>query len=238
MGDYFDCASDLIYQGANINTQGQEILQPEDTDTPSSGTYLRWLIVIVILGLLFGGGYWYYSRYIMKPTVAPTVSPEVTEAVWKTKSEKTVNDFLGYWLKSENDEEQAKKARDLLTIAAQAKLEILKNQNGNNFSSLKDKLTAFLELPGFPKDYKFIITKKIDEKTVEVTAKFNYPQGSEVRVFTCLLEGNAWLIDAVKYESITATPLISPSPSPSSSSSINSSPSPTMSPTTSPGGPL
>lgn len=180
----------------------------------------------MILGLLFGGGYWYYSRHIMKPAVAPTTSPEATEAVWKTKSEKTVNDFLGYWLKSASDAEGAKKARDLLTIGAQAKLEILKDQNGNNFANLKDKLTAFLELSGFPTDYQLISTKKIDEKTVEVSVKFNHPQGLETRVLTCLLEGNAWLIDAVKKESIIATPSSSPSPSP------------TISSTTSPGGSL
>ena len=215
-----------------IEQQGQEILLPEEGERPSSGGLLRWLIVIIVLGLLLGAGVWYYSHFIIKPAVQPTPSSEVTEAIWKTKSEKTVNDFLTYWLKTKTDaQEQAKKARDLLTVAAQAKLETLKDSSGKSYSELKDKLMAFLELSEFPKEYQIFTTKKIDEKTVEVTIKLNYNQESALRVFTVILEGSGWLIDGVSKESILKSPSPALSPAGVSPSPIAS---PSSLPTTTP----
>jgi len=203
----------------------QEILQNNEQDAPSSSAILRWLIVIIILGLLFGSAYWYYYRYIVKPAPAPSPSPEATEAVWKTKSEKTTNDFLNYWFNSAKiGENEAQKARDLLTIAAQAKLETIKDPSGENYSSLSDKLIAFIGLESIPQSYQIITTKKIDERTVEVSVKFMYDKEPSTRIFTVVLEGNIWLIDSVQKESVlspTISPSLSPSPSPAAIPSEN-----------------
>lgn len=201
-----------------------EVLDKNTDDMPSSSGILRWFIVILIVGLLGGGGYWYYMRYIAKPVIVPTPSSEVTEAVWKTKSEKTVKDFINYWVNSASYPDQAGKAKDLLSIAAQAKLETLKDKDGNNYSELMDKLTAFMLFQIIPKDFQLMSTKKIDEKTVEVTYKID----TSTRIFVLNIEGNSWLIDQVKEQS--ASPSALPSIMSSPSSTNISSPSPTLIP--------
>lgn len=234
MGNYFNCAHTL--KVGIINQQGQEILQNDNPDTPTSSVLLRWLMVMVISGLVLGGGYWYYSRFIVPSVVTPSPSPEITEAVWKTKSEKVVNDFLNYWQKSaqNNGDEQAKKARDLMSINAQAKLETLKNSSGQPYLVLKDKLTAFLGLDGITSGFKISNSRKIDEKTVEITVVFSFSNTNQSvsRVLTTLIVDNIWLVDAVRENSVLASPSPSPTPTPSptSSPSPGLSPSPSISP--------
>lgn len=202
----------------------QDVLDKNSEDMPSSSPILRWFIVILIIGLLLGGGYWYYSKYIAKPVIAPTPSSEVTEAIWKTKSEKTVKDFINYWVNSASLSDQAGKARDLLSIGAQAKLETFKDKDGKNYSDLKDKLTAFVLVGSIPKNFQLMTTKKIDEKTVEVT----YKMDAYVRIFVVNFEGNSWLIDQVKEQSVTPSPIPSIISSPSNTNL--SSPIPTVIP--------
>lgn len=171
------------------------------------------------MALLLGGGYWYYTGYIVQKTT-PMATPSATEAVWKTNSEKTVNDFMGYFLKTRdtNGTEQAKKARDLLTITAQAKLETIKDKTGQSPSDLIAKLNALMLEESLPENFQIIYSKQIDEKTVEVSLKLSYNNRSDVRLFTIVWEGSAWLIDS-----------IGPSPSPSVSVSPSSMPQPTIS---------
>jgi hypothetical protein len=187
------------------------------------------------MALLLSGGYWYYTSYIVQKAT-PIASPSATEAVWKTKSEKTVNDFMGYFLKTRdtNGAEQAKKARDLLSITAQAKLETVKDKTGQSPGDLNAKLDALMLEQGLPIGYQIISTKKIDEQTVEISIKLSYNNKSDVRIFSVVWEGSAWLIDSIKEN----TGQISPSPANSSTPSISPSavsplPSPTPQPTSS-----
>lgn len=185
------------------------------------------------MALLLGGGYWYYTGYIVQKAITPSPSPSATEAVWKTKSEKTVNDFMDYFLKTRdtNGTEQAEKARDLLTITAQAKLETIKDKTGQSPSDLIAKLNALMLEESLPENFQIIYSKQIDEKTVEVSLKLSYNNRSDVRLFTIVFEGSAWLIDSIKENTVTISP--SPSASPSPSPSVSVSPSSMPQPTTS-----
>ncbi len=140
---------------------------------------------------------------------------------------------MGYWLKMKGTEaqEQAQKARDLLTISGQARLEILKNQEGKNFADLKDKLIAFVGVSGLAENYQISTTRKIDEKKFEINLKLIYNQVSINRIFTVIMEGSSWLIDSFSEKST----IVSPTPSASVSPVVSTSPSVSGSPTLSPG---
>ena len=208
----------------------QNVLEHDSSSEPG-GSLVRWAIVIIIILLVSGAGYWYYSVYIVggKGRVSPSPSLEVTEAPWKTKSEKTTTDFLDFWLKSDNTTEgivQAKKARDLLTISGQARLETTKDAEGNPIEIIASQLDVFVDVQERPSGYEIMATKQIDERTVETRVTFNYNQTNTFKdkVFTLTSEssaGSIWLIDAVKEYTGVATPaMASPSPSPSPSPSL------------------
>lgn len=207
----------------NPGTAGSET----SGESPGGGI-LKWLIVVIVILLIGGGGYWYYANYIIgsRGQAAPSPSVEITEAIWKTKAEKTVTDFLDFWLKSSSTSDgqiQAKKARDLLTIVAQAKLETTKDTNGKDLADLSAKLNYFLGSADKARSFEIISTQQIDENTVEVKVNLVYAS-PRVKVFTLTQENNIWLIDkVVDYDST-----IIPSPSPTTSTS------PTVSPSISP----
>ncbi len=201
------------------------------SETPgesSGGGILKWLIVTIVILIIGGGGYWYYANYIIgtKGQAMPSPSVEVTVAIWKIKSEKTITDFLDFWLKSSSTSDgliQANKARDLLTIVAQAKLETTKDANGKDLSDLSAKLNYFLGSAEKARSYEIISTQKIDENTVTVKVNLIYT-GPKVKVFTVTQENNIWLIDKVVDSNAS-----SPSPSPSISPSISPTPTGTSS---------
>jgi hypothetical protein len=204
------------------------VLENSSIPPEPRNSLLKWLMVLIIILLVGGAGYWYYSTYIAggKGRVSPSPSVEVTDAPWKVKSEKTVNDFMGFWLASGATTDgivQAKKARDLLTIAAQARLETTKGSDDKPVTIIANQLDIFVGVKEKPSGYEIIATKKIDERTVEVrlSLKFNV-NPTQDKVFTLTSEGNIWLIDQVKdYQGISASP--SPSPSPSATPQPNTS---------------
>ncbi len=192
---------------------------PSAAGEPGGGM-LKWVIVVVVIILIGAAGYWYYANYIIgtRGQTSPSPSAEVTEAIWKTKSEKTVKDFLGFYLESSSTADgqiQTKKARDLLTIVAQARLETIKDANGQTPADLNVKLNLFLGASEKAKSFTIVSTQKIDESKVEVKVNLNYAS-PKLKVFTVLSENNIWLIDAVKDYDLS--PSVNPvSPSPSSS---------------------
>jgi len=207
----------------------QSVLEnPETTGIePAAGSpqrgILKWLILVMVMLIIGGGGYWYYATYLIgtggKATPSPSV--EITEAIWKTKSEKTVTDFLNFWLKSANTSDgeiQAEKARDLLTIAAQAKLATTKGANGQELTNLSEKLNYFLGSAEKARRFEIISTGQIDENTVEVKVNLIYAS-PKVKIFSLTQENNIWLIDDVVDYNSPVTPSSFPSPSASPSSS-------------------
>lgn len=218
-----------------MNNDSLEKIQDEKNESSP----LKWLLIGVIAAALIGGGYWYYSAYINKGNVAPTPEVEVTDAPWKTKSEKVTTDFLTFWAKSSDSEEgiiQAKKARDLLTIAAQAKLETFKDDKGNLITSISSQLDHFLgasDLPageaGKTTNFEISFSRKIDEETVEVRASLSYATPRD-KIFTIFNVGGSWLIDSVKDWPTSPSPEISPTITPTATTSPTPSISPTLSP--------
>ena len=197
------------------------VLENSSLPPEPRNSLLRWLMVIIIILLVCGAGYWYYSTYILggNGRVSPSPSLEVTEAPWKVKSEKTVNDFMGFWLASGATNEgnvQAKKARDLLTIAAQARLETAKGPDDKSVTIIANQLNIFVGAKERPSGYEIIGTKKIDEKTVEIRLALKYNNNTPLdKIFTLTSEGSIWLIDTVKDYNAIQSFSASPSPSPS-----------------------
>ena len=199
----------------------QEILENDKNEISPSSGLLRWIIIAVVVIIIFGGSFWYYQSFI-KPKPEITPEPTFTEAIWKTKSEKTVNDFLTDWssaIKNKNIDE-AKKARDLLTNAAQAQIQILKNPSGQAMTDLDQQLTAFLLLDKHYDQFQLVSSTKIDENIVDVLVKFNYNETQPIgRILTIQNEEGFWLINKVAEARISPNPIIS------SSTSIQPSPS-------------
>lgn len=205
------------------------ILENSSVPPEPRNSLLKWLMVIIIILLIGGAGYWYYSTYILggKGRVSPSPSLEVTEAPWKVKSEKTVNDFMGFWLASSasnKDNVQAKKARDLLTITAQARLETTKGTDDKPVTIIANQLDIFVGIKTRPSDYEIIATKQVDERTVETKVGLKYNDNTtQDKVITLTSEGNIWLIDAIKdynaNQSFSASPSPSATPQPTNTSS-------------------
>jgi hypothetical protein len=183
---------------------------------------LKWVMVILVVVLIGGGGYWYYINYIVgsRGRVSPSPSVEVTEAIWKTKSEKTVSDFLNFCLNSSASADgqiQANKAKDLLTIVAQAKLETIKDANGQPPADLSTALNLFLGSADKAQSFSIVSTQKIDESKVAVKVNLLYAN-PQLKIFTVTNEDGIWLIDQVQdYQELLISPSPSPSPLPSSS---------------------
>ena len=193
----------------------QEILENDKNEISPSIGLLRWIIIAVVVIIIFGGSFWYYQSFI-KPKPEITPEPTFTEAIWKTKSEKTVNDFLTDWssaIKNKNIDE-AKKARDLLTNAAQAQIQILKNPSGQAMTDLDQQLTAFLLLDKHYDQFQLVSSTKIDENIVDVLVKFNYNETQPIgRILTIQNEEGFWLINKVTEAKISPNPISSLSPS-------------------------
>ena len=193
----------------------QEILENDKNEISPSSGLLRWIIIAVVVIIIFGGSFWYYQSFI-KPKPEITPEPTFTEAIWKTKSEKTVNDFLTDWssaIKNKNIDE-AKKARDLLTNAAQAQIQILKNPSGQAMTDLDQQLTAFLLLDKHYDQFQLVSSTKIDENIVDVLVKFNYNETQPIgRILTIQNEEGFWLINKVTEAKISPNPISSLSPS-------------------------
>lgn len=185
------------------------------------GGSLKWIIVGIIILLVAGGAYWYYTNYIIGTRGHPTPTPsvEITEPVWKTKSEETVNDFLNFYLKSSETTDgqiQAEKAKDLLTIVAQARLETIKDSSGKIPSNLSTRLNLFIGSEAKAQSFEIVSAKQIDEETVEIKVNLNYTQSmpaspaGKLKVFTLKSIDNIWLIEQIRdYQEI----VVSPSPS-------------------------
>lgn len=206
--------------------ENQQILS-DDPNESTGGSLLRWLMVIIVMALILGLGYWYYSRFIASPVASPTPSAEVTEATWKTNSEKTVGNFMGYFLKTgaSDGQAQALKARDLLSTTAQAKLETTADKSGKVPPNMVDKLMLFVGVAALPSNYQILNTKKNDDGTVDVSAELIYNQEQAQRIFKCILDNNVWLIQEVRNPGIA---------SPTPTSSMTFSPTPTFSPSITP----
>ena len=207
--------------------ENQQILS-DDSNESTGGGLIRWLVVIMVMALILGLGYWYYSRFIKAPVVAPTPSPEVTEATWKANSEKTVNDFMKYFLKvgEADGQAQALKARDLLSASAQAKLETTTDKSGKLPTNLSDKLILFAGVTSLPSNYQILNTRKNDDGTVDVSTELLYDQEQAHRIFKCILDNNVWLIQEVKNPAKA-----SPTPTPSMTLSPTTTFSPIITPT-------
>ncbi|KKQ74626.1 MAG: hypothetical protein US94_C0001G0027 [Berkelbacteria bacterium GW2011_GWB1_38_5] len=191
---------------------------------PSEGNVVKWFVIAVIIALTIGGSFWYYKTYIVNGS-AVTSSPDIniTEAEWKTKSEKVVTSFLDFWSNSSSTEEgkiQGSKAKDLLTISAQAKLATYKDEKGEFYSNILLQLNQFLSVKEKPVDFQISSSKQIDESTVESKIVLNYPNNPTNRIVKTILENNIWLIDAVK-ENVDVSPSAVVSPSPIASSTAS-----------------
>lgn len=204
----------------------QNVLENPTTGTPRDsgrpGGLLKWIIVGLIIVLVIGAGYWYYANYIIGTRGHPGPSPsvEVTEPAWKTKAEKTVSDFLNFYLKSSNTADgqvQSQKAKDYLTIVAQAKLETIKDSTGKTPSDLNTKLNLFVGSSEKAQSFEIVSAKKIDEETVEIKVNLNYAQ-VKLKVITVKSIDNIWLIDQIRdYQETLVSPSSSILPSPTSS---------------------
>lgn len=177
-----------------------------------SGNLLMWLIGFLIIGLLLGGGYWFYNQYIVKSSKpGPTPSMEVTTASWKVKTDKVINDFLDFWSKSSPG-----KARDLLTIAAQAKLATFKDDSGNIIGDISIELDKFINVTAKTNEYEIVGTKLLNDRTVETQVRLIYNQSPpyQDRVFSLVSENNLWLIDSIDsvVSSLSPSPTITTSP--------------------------
>lgn len=183
-----------------------------------SNVFLIWVIVIIIIGLVIGGGYWYYERVILhRSSTKPSPSPEVSVPIWKEHSEKTMNDFLGLWLVSGVNSEgqiKAKKARDLLTIAAQGRLEAFKDNDGKLIADVSLQLDKFVDIESKTSEYEIISSRQINDSQVEVKIQFTFSEKKD-KVFILKYQDNLWLIDSVADAVVIASPSFSPQPSPS-----------------------
>lgn len=191
----------------------QDILEGPEPEPSESSGILRWLIVALVFALIVGGGIWYYMYYIQGGgKIEPSPSVEVTEAVWKTKSEKTVTDFLNYWASSGSSGEQlinAKKAKDLLTISAQARLETFKDGE-TPITDVSKQLDRFIEVTSKTTKFIIISSSKTDDKNVQVKIKLNYPTPVD-KVVYLMSENNIWLIDKIVNSEVPFQSSIGPS---------------------------
>lgn len=188
-----------------------------------SSNFIVWMIVIIIIGLVIGGGYWYYQNKILYKNMASiSPSPETSVPSWKDHSEKTMNDFLGFWANSSKNSDgqvQAKKARDLMTIAAQGILASYKGSDNNLLTDVSAQLDKFIGI-GKTQDYKIVSSREIDDSNVDIKVNFGLSEIKQ-KVFTLTYLENLWLIDSV------TDAVIIPSPIPTISPTITISPSKT-----------
>jgi hypothetical protein len=174
-----------------------EKIQPIRSESKNKFLKIGVIIVIslvIILGLLA-----VYQTAIAPRLVKPTPTPAATDPIWKTKSKSNVNNFLDLWMKSvgaTNSSQYASQAKDLLTIAAQAKILTYKDSKGNLITDQSQELTAFVDSAP-PQSYSIGDIKQIDEKTVEVSVAFA-DKTTSTKIFTTKSEGDVWLIDSVR----------------------------------------
>ncbi|MBM2820578.1 MAG: hypothetical protein HW405_338 [Candidatus Berkelbacteria bacterium] len=146
---------------------------------------------------------------------------DITAAPWKTKTDKTVMDFLIFWSKSagQDAQNQSQKARDLLTISAQARLVTYKDANQNPIQDLPIQLDKFIGISDKTDKYEIISTKLINENNVQTKVRFSSIHNID-KIFTLILENNIWLIDSITdYSLISPSPTLSDTPQVSPSSS-------------------
>jgi hypothetical protein len=160
--------------------------------------FLKWGVVVVIFLVVILAGLYIY-QIIPKNKPVPTPSPTVP--VWQDKSENNVNAYLDLWLKSigaTNSDSYATQAKAYLTVAAQARLATLTDEEGNLATKLSDQLTIFAG-GVVPKSYDVTNVELIDEATTGVSVTFN--DSSKLianKIFTVKSVSGNWLIDSAR----------------------------------------
>ncbi len=160
---------------------------------------LKWVAILVIALAVVGIGLLSYQRVIAPSLVKPSPTPVPTVPAWKTVSENNVNGFMDAWIKSigtTNSAEYAAKAKELMTIAAQAKLLTYKDRSGSALTDISAQLTQFVGTPA-PKTYTMSDTTQVDDQTVDIRITFSDKQNT-IKIFTTKSEDGVWLIDSVR----------------------------------------
>src|SRR3989304_9356807 len=128
---------------------------------------------------------------VSKTSISLSPSPEET-----FQAKKTVENFLEFYQKSSSDETYAKKARDLLTISAQAKLLTYQDDSGQKIEKLTNQLDRFLVLSDSSVPWE-IHSAILNGNKIEVRERFSYPTPRD-KLFLLIDEGRNWLIDEVR----------------------------------------
>jgi hypothetical protein len=165
---------------------------------PKQNKFLKWAVAVVIVLVVILAGLYIYQ---IIPRDKPTPTPSPTIPAWQDKSEKNVNSFLDYWLKSigtTNSDSYAAQAKAYLTVSAQAGLATLTDSNGQVATKASDQLTIFAG-GVVPKSYSITNVELIDELTTEVSVSFNDSTKLIAnKIFTVKSVSGNWLIDGIR----------------------------------------
>lgn len=153
------------------------------------------LLLTIISLCLVGGFFIYFVEFSTGEELKPTPHATVSSNLQEIQAKKAVENFLNYYLSSRDDANLAQKAKDLLTISAQAKLLTAKNEQGQTITDIPSQLNTFMGVQAPPQSFEFLSFQDA-ERGVEVRVSFVYNQRQN-KIFVLEKENNLWLIDEV-----------------------------------------
>jgi len=188
-----------------VNQPPTPILDPKEVNvakpviSESKNKFLKIGVIIVIVLVIILAGLVAYQKVVAPAIAKPSPTPIATDPIWKSKSQSNVNNFLDLWTKSigtTNSDEYAIKARDYLTVTAQAKILTYVDNMGNSINNVSLQLTNFVGSPA-PESYSISEVTQIDEKTVDISVTF-VDETTSTKIFTTKSENEVWLINSAR----------------------------------------
>lgn len=177
----------------------KEVKATKPAISESKNKFLKIGVITVIVLVAILAGLLVYQKVVVPAIAKPSPTPVATDPIWKSKSQSNVNNFLDLWTKSigtTNSDEYAAKARDYLTVTAQAKILTYVNNRGNSINNISLQLTNFVDSPA-PESYSISEVTQVDEKTVDVLVTF-VDETTSTKIFTTKSENEVWLINSVR----------------------------------------
>lgn len=160
-------------------------------------TFKIGIIVAIILVVIAGIATVFFIEANAPVSSETLISPSPTKESYSLSS-KTVDNFFKFWLSaSQNqDEVEAKKAADLLTISAQARLITEKDAGGQAIAGLIKQLNFFFGVEKAPFGYEIISAEDAELGEIEVKVELMYDTAIEKKIYLSK-EDIFWLINEV-----------------------------------------